>query len=173
MKFRTKLHARLPSEQQLSLAEPYIIKALELDPMLSEAYVSLGMLKRGRDDIQGSESAYKRAIELNPNNADAYERYGWLLRDYVDDNKGAAKLLRKAYELDPKSEVALNRLSQSYETLGKWSEALEVKRAWVEQQPENSLPFNAKFSASLKYPKTGSSTCCQGLIAKGLLTFTF
>jgi tetratricopeptide (TPR) repeat protein len=142
LKFRTKLHARLPSEQQLSLAEPYIIKALELDPMLSEAYVSLGMLKRGRDDIQGSESAYKRAIELNPNNADAYERYGWLLRDYVDDNKGAAKLLRKAYELDPKSEVALNRLSQSYETLGKWSEALEVKRAWVEQQPENSLPFN-------------------------------
>ena len=51
-------------------------KALELDETLSEAHLALGTLKWEYEwDSDGAEREYRRAIELNPNNATTHQWY--------------------------------------------------------------------------------------------------
>ena len=53
-------------------------RALELDDDLAEAHAVLGAEKADFEyDWQGAEQEFKRAIELDPNYADAHFRYAW------------------------------------------------------------------------------------------------
>jgi adenylate cyclase len=53
-------------------------RALELDDDLAEAHAALGAEKADFEyDWQGAEREFRRAIELNPNYADAHYRYAW------------------------------------------------------------------------------------------------
>ncbi|MCA1637582.1 MAG: protein kinase [Acidobacteria bacterium] len=55
-------------------------KALELDDQLAEAHVILGVVKYLYDwDWSGAEKEFKRAIEINPSNADVHQTYGYYL----------------------------------------------------------------------------------------------
>jgi len=75
--------------------------ALRLDPELGAAHCTMGFLKTVHEfDWAGAERDFKRALELNPSGADAYDLYGRLcagLGRYDD----AIALLRRAQELDP------------------------------------------------------------------------
>jgi tetratricopeptide (TPR) repeat protein len=56
------------------------MKALELDPFLSEAHTSLATVKHSYDwDWSGAESEFKQAIALNPNYATAHHWYSHYL----------------------------------------------------------------------------------------------
>src|SRR6202045_3841616 len=60
-----------------SKAKEAALKALRLDPNLSEAHLALGkVLFFGEIDLAGAMREYKRAIELKPNDADAHHWYG-------------------------------------------------------------------------------------------------
>ena len=49
------------------------VKALQLDPGLPEAHVSIGRLKFGHEwDWSGARQAFVRALEIDPNNVDAH-----------------------------------------------------------------------------------------------------
>jgi tetratricopeptide (TPR) repeat protein len=78
-----------------------VAKALELDPDLGAAHCTLGHLKTARElDCEGAEREFRRAIELSPSGAEAYDLYGRLctgLERYDD----SLALLRRAQELDP------------------------------------------------------------------------
>jgi TolB-like protein/DNA-binding winged helix-turn-helix (wHTH) protein/Flp pilus assembly protein TadD len=54
-------------------------KALALDETIAEAHFSQGLLKTDTWDFSGAEKEYKRAIELNPNYAEAHHAYAHLL----------------------------------------------------------------------------------------------
>ncbi len=55
-------------------------KALELDPNLVEAHVLLATVELEQWHWADAEAEYRRALELNPNDADAYSGYSlWLL----------------------------------------------------------------------------------------------
>jgi serine/threonine protein kinase/Flp pilus assembly protein TadD len=76
-------------------------KAVELDPELGEAHATVGYLKMTRElDWAGSEASFKRALELNPSYADAYDLYGRLCaaQERYDD---ALALVSRAQEFDP------------------------------------------------------------------------
>jgi DNA-binding winged helix-turn-helix (wHTH) protein/tetratricopeptide (TPR) repeat protein len=56
------------------------VRALTLDESLPEVHVALGMIKALYDfDGAGSEQSYRRAIELNPNYANAHHQLGQTL----------------------------------------------------------------------------------------------
>ena len=57
-------------------AEGAARKALEIDDTLAEAHTSQGRIRLWQWDWDGSEKEYRRALELNPNNARAHELYG-------------------------------------------------------------------------------------------------
>ena len=93
----------LGPEEGLARAEAAADKALALDDQLGEAYNSLAGIKEGRQDFEGAEAMYRRALELKPNYATAYYWYGSLLREYLRRFEEALALQRKAAELDPLS----------------------------------------------------------------------
>ncbi len=59
------------------------LKALELDENLAEAYTVLGSIYDYVDwDWENAESAFKRALELNPNYATAHHYYSRAFKYY-------------------------------------------------------------------------------------------
>jgi serine/threonine-protein kinase len=69
-----------PVADALARARTSALRALELDPEESRAYVALGDVHRLLDwDWHAAEAAYRRATELNPNSEAAHRAYGVLL----------------------------------------------------------------------------------------------
>jgi len=82
-------------------AKEAVIKAISLDDQLPTAHDSLGIiLERFDFDYVGAEREFKRALELDPNNALALESYGLMLSNLGRHEEAMAKL-RLATETDP------------------------------------------------------------------------
>jgi TolB-like protein len=103
-------HLGFSRDEGVAKAEPYVLKALELDDTLSEAYRVLGVLRRYQGDRAAAEIAHQKAIELDPNNPQAYDAYEILVRGKTGPTPRTADLMRKAYEADPKDSLAKGRL---------------------------------------------------------------
>lgn len=131
-------------ENSILKAKELTLKALEIDPDLAEAHVSLGnivwLLQRNREGWLSEEREYKRATELNPNYAYGHGIYGYhLLQDGKFDE--AIVQVKKALELDPLS-------SKSYQyrvwigwvlwQIRKFDEALEFFRRLLQLYPERA-----------------------------------
>ena len=84
-----------------SRAEKAAVRALEIDPMLGEAYASLGLVRFWHGwDWKGAEEMFLKAIELNPSYAMARQWYASLLnsRGRLED---AQNQMLRAREIDP------------------------------------------------------------------------
>jgi serine/threonine-protein kinase len=93
----------LPPRDAMPKAKAAAMKAIEIDDGLAEAWASLAAVRWWFDwDMRGAEQAYLRAIELNPNYANAHDGYAMFLcaRGRFDE---AIEQLHKATELDPLS----------------------------------------------------------------------
>jgi TolB-like protein len=89
---------------ELRRAEAAIHRALALDPDLSEAHDAYGNLLRDADR-PGAEEEYKRALELNPNNAVAWHDYAVLLGRFARRPFASDRATARALELDPRQPV--------------------------------------------------------------------
>jgi TolB-like protein/cytochrome c-type biogenesis protein CcmH/NrfG len=107
-------------------AEAPIFKALSLSPNLSEVQNTLGEFYWARG-LPEAGTAFARAVELNPNDADALHNYAsWLLLAY--DTRGITveelnQFYRRALELDP---LSLSRYAALGDFLGKFSRYDEI-----------------------------------------------
>jgi serine/threonine-protein kinase len=82
-------------------AKEYVLKALELDPMLADARTSLGNIRLFGDwDWEAAGEQFKRALELNPNDAEAHRSYSVYLST-LGRSAEALTEVRRAQELDP------------------------------------------------------------------------
>ncbi|MBK9317026.1 MAG: protein kinase [Acidobacteria bacterium] len=78
-------------------------KALELDSTLADAHAILAVVKSHYDyDWIAAETSYRRALELNPNNAFAHNMYGYFLTA-MGRTEEAIVEYRISAELDPLS----------------------------------------------------------------------
>jgi serine/threonine-protein kinase len=122
-------HNPLPAGEASELAKIYAEKAISLDDNLCESHAALGVvLHRYKWDWAAAEREYLRAIELNPDYAQAYYSYSHLLAITGRDEEALAQSL-KFKELDPFSSLAdiniarvfyfARRYDQSYEQLNK------------------------------------------------------
>ena len=125
----------LPLNLQIAEAEPHIFKALELDDTLTEAHKALGYVRRRQGDYEGAKRAYKRAIELDPGDAGIYSTYGHFLAIYLGDAPEGARMMRKAYDLNPES---TGSLASSYEWSGQLDEAQELRESIAAKNPEDA-----------------------------------
>jgi serine/threonine-protein kinase len=92
--------ARGPREAH-ALARQAVAKALALDETLGEAHSIVGLLAFYSDfDWATAERSFRRALELSPGCADAYDYYGWMC-SALERYDEALELLRRAKELDP------------------------------------------------------------------------
>jgi serine/threonine-protein kinase len=103
-------------------------RALRLDESLPDAHLAMAHIYFYHDrNWAGAEHEFRRAIELNPNNAQAHKHYGLFLvsRERFDEAVAEAK---KALSLDPLS-VAVNFVAAwTYLYAGRFKDALELVR---------------------------------------------
>jgi TolB-like protein/Tfp pilus assembly protein PilF len=110
----------------LAAAEAPIFRALSLDPGLSEVQHTLGLYYYARG-LPEARTAFQRAVELNPNNADALSDHAHSF--YVEGvADGVEELYRHALELDPLSLERYGALGQFLGTQGSREEILELAR---------------------------------------------
>jgi len=108
-------------------------RALALDPSLSELHEVLGLIRMVYDyDWEGAEAAFKLALQLSPNDADAYNHYGWLCWS-VGRYDEAVELQRRAHELDPLAHRT--DLASALLRAGRYREAAEASREAIAFEP--------------------------------------
>jgi len=95
----------LPGQECLAHAAKFAEAALRIDDQLPDAHTSIAGVKRYRDwDWTGAERAYRRALELDGNDARGHRLYA----DYLSTMGRSEEALREiaaAQELDPLSLV--------------------------------------------------------------------
>lgn len=114
-------------------------RALELDETLPEAHVALGRVMMA-DDYPGAEVELKKALALNPSQADAHQCYGTILRGMgrLDEALDEAK---RAYELDPLPPARAFFLCISYFFAGRNDECLVVADKLIQAEPGFSAAY--------------------------------
>lgn len=96
-----------PPREAMPKAKAAALKALQLDEDLSEAHSALGGVHYFYDwDWAAAQQEAKRAIELNPNNANAYDVLASYLSTIgrLDDS---VSQIDHAHELDPRSVIIM------------------------------------------------------------------
>ena len=128
----------LPYGQTAPLIKAAAEKALALDPTLARAHAILGDTKWGYDrDWQGAEREYKRAFELNPNDALAHDYFGRCLILMGRKEEGLNQQQR-AQELDPLGEHMGDGLYQTRQ----YDRAIDLLTKYVERgRPRASTHF--------------------------------
>jgi len=113
---------------------------LQLDPDLSYAYTSLALIQFLIDrNWTEAEKSLKRAIELNPNNADAYHRYAYFLRRLGRFEESLQKA-EKAREFNPLSNIVQNGIGLTYLCARRYPEAIRHLEKTAAENPQFSLP---------------------------------
>ncbi len=128
-------YGSLGLEEGVAKAQVAADKALALDDQLGEVYSSLAGIKHQSRDFEGAEAMYRRALELNPNYATAYNWYGELLRNSLGRSEEALALDRKAAELDPLSAYKIYGVGLDLASLGRFDEALVWYQRALEVDP--------------------------------------
>lgn len=116
----------LPANEQIAKAKSLIAIAMKLDSNISELYRAIGRLKIYEQDFKAADSAFKRAIKLNPNNAEAYASYAELYLRSLNNIPRAIILLSKAYTLNPKDDNLAAALAQALIVAGRFDEARKI-----------------------------------------------
>jgi TolB-like protein/DNA-binding winged helix-turn-helix (wHTH) protein/Tfp pilus assembly protein PilF len=130
----------VPAGEAGPKAKAAALRALELDPTLAEAETSLATVKFNYDwDWAGAADGFRRAINLNPSYATAYQRYSLYLMAMgrVPDS---FMQINKARDLDPLS-ISINfSLGWRLYMARQYDRAIEQLRNTIEMDPSEDLP---------------------------------
>ncbi len=127
--------AILSPDEAMPKAKSAALKALGVDDSLSEAHASLAFVELYYEwDWAGAEKSFRRAIELNPNYAPAYQWYSHLLMSggRTSDAISAAK---RAAEIDPLSLPAVMNVGWQYHWAREYDSAVEQLRRVLQINP--------------------------------------
>jgi len=129
-------HSPYPVRGAYPHAKAAADKAIELDDTLAEAHLSVAMYKLYYEyDWIGAESAFMRALELNPSLADAWYHWAWQLELFGRDDEAIAAGV-KTIELSPLSPFYVSWLGEQYRDAGDYEKATEMAESVLRLYPE-------------------------------------
>lgn len=109
----------------------YSQKALGLDQHSSGSHRALAASYRGLGRFEDARQEAQKAIELKPNDAEAYYIL-WTVAGAEPDSK----YIKKAIELNPNLSIAFNDLGYIYYTKGNYDKAIDNLNRAIELNPE-------------------------------------
>jgi tetratricopeptide (TPR) repeat protein len=119
----------LPFDSAYALARAYAAKAVALDSMSSEAWVAQGrVLQVVEWNVPGAEKAFKRAVELDPNNVFAYGYRGIFLAGVKRQHELGIQDGQTALKLDSLNSLVHHQYGQILNFSGNWDEAIKHHR---------------------------------------------
>jgi len=139
-----RIYTRLIGDSQSNrIDENMVNRAIEqyqkitaTDPKDIDSWLMLGRLEKVVQNSTNAMAAYKKVLELDPDNEEAMTGLATVYAD-LGDNKSAADLLQKVADKNP-SLRSLTTLAGVYEQLKDYPLAAEMLRRALDQQPGNS-----------------------------------
>jgi TolB-like protein/Flp pilus assembly protein TadD len=126
----------LPPREVYPKARTLALKAIEIDPATADAHVALAAVEQDYDwDWEAAESAFRRAIELNPNNAQARIQYAFHHLCLGRTNESLTEMTI-AYSLDPLRDPTM--LGIILLRTGRLQEAQEQFQKSIELEPRRA-----------------------------------
>lgn len=132
-----------------SLASDAFRRSIDLDPTFAPPYAGLAVAEgigsrfdvyKSADRLVEAQSYVSRALELDPELAEAHAAQGLLLTFGLDANYAAAEnSLRRALDLDPTLVYAYNWLSIALSNRGKFDESWQAKQDALQIDPLNPI----------------------------------
>ncbi len=127
-----------PDQEAYPKSKAAALKALELDDKLAQAHASLGFVNYRFDwDWAAAEREFRRAIELEPNNAHGHHTYALYLAS-MGRNDEALSEMRRAQALDPLSVLARINLGLMFLEQRRHKEALTQFESTLELEPNSA-----------------------------------
>ena len=114
-----------PWDGALSNAERAARTALALDSTLVTAHIVLGNVHRDRYEWAEAETAYRRAMDYGPGDAEVYSQYGQFL-EFSGRLDESLPVLARARELEPLSALTATLPGLALARLGRLEDALEM-----------------------------------------------
>lgn len=145
------------NEDMLRQAVQQYQKITEKDAKDVDAWVTLGRLQKMAQNSVEAEKAYKKALELDPENEYALSGLAMVYAD-IGDTKTAIEMWRKLAEQNPNPRI-LRALASAYEQVRDYSSAAQTLRRALELAPKDleikrelaeSLLASEQFSEALK-----------------------
>lgn len=125
-----------PPQSVMPRARAAALAALERDDDLAAGHLSLAFVQQTYDwDWEAAERSYRRALELDPNNAFAHYWHSILLNVMGRHAEAEVEILR-GRELDPLAPQIGNGIGQHYMGLGEFARAAEILEEVLEVDPD-------------------------------------
>ena len=121
-------------EKQRAIAE--LTRAIEINPTLTKAHMTLADVHRSDGDYAQAETAYRRAAELEPRNFDA-QYYDGLMLHLLNRLSEAVRAYLRALAVRPNDFQANLRLAGAYYQLDELPQSLEYAQRSTKIDPAN------------------------------------
>ncbi len=144
------------------------VKALELDPGLSDAYVSRGRIKFGHEwDWTGANQDFTRALELDPSNADAH-LFSAMSCMALGCFAEAIEHMKLLEQVDPLSPTVQSFFGRVLYRARRFDEAIAHLNRAIELEPRNTAGAYGRLAAV--YEALGRYTEALAVLEKADMT---
>ena len=106
----------------------------------AESWFNEGYDWYNKQDYDKAIECYQKAIELNPDNANAYHGMG-VAYEYKQDYDKAIECYQKAIELNPKDAVAYYNMGNAYYNKQDYDKAIECYQKAIELNPKDAVAY--------------------------------
>ena len=128
-------YAGMAAREAMPLAKASALRALQLDDSLAEGHLAMGYVRMLFEwDWVGAEVSFRRAIELNPGLAMAYQWLSLLLSSR-NRHQESLESIQRARELDPLSLIINQNLGRAYHLAGQYEQAIEHYQRTLTLEP--------------------------------------
>ena len=132
-------------------------KSLELDETLGEAHCTLGFFRLLYDwDFAAAENEFKRAIELSPNFANAWDGYGFYFKA-TGQSEASIRSCQRAQELEPLSLFITLSLAWAYYFARQYDSAMEQGAKALDMDPNFGFAYWHRGMAYIQQKKFGDA----------------
>jgi TolB-like protein/Tfp pilus assembly protein PilF len=122
--------------EELAKSNAAARKALQLDSTLAHPHAVLGSNEMGYEwDFAGGEAEFKKAIELDPNDATAHQWYAESLSTLPGREQEALAEINRAHQLDPLSPIISRVIGSIQVTARHYDEAISVCKQLINENP--------------------------------------
>lgn len=143
----------LSNEEKHAHVKASLQRALALNPNSVEARATLAFTLGSEKDWHGAEREYRKALEIDPNYAQAHHWYAEFLASITGRNEEAVAHIKRARELDPLAYAILSDSVMVNYLVGRYDEAIA--------NAEKIIAFDARYERTGRawlarlYPQKG------------------
>ncbi|MBO0860255.1 MAG: protein kinase [Chloracidobacterium sp.] len=146
-----------PPREAYPKAKAAAMKALELDKTLGEAHCTLGFFRLLYDwNLAAAEEEFRRAIELSPNFANAWDGCGFYLKA-TGQSEASIRASQRAQELEPLSLFITLSLAWAYYFAREYDRAIEQGAKALDMDPNFGFAYWHRGMAYIQQNRFGDA----------------